>query len=65
MRRAPRTPSITPARAPSAASTRAADPREQRVDEQLWTLYQGIAAGGQSDLQLRRDYRCGFALSSR
>ena len=25
-------------------------PREQRVDEKLWTLYQGIAAGGQVDL---------------
>jgi Transglycosylase SLT domain len=26
-------------------------PREQRVDERLWTLYQGIAAGGQADLR--------------
>lgn len=26
-------------------------PREQRVDEHLWTLYQGIAAGGQADLR--------------
>ncbi|HWI39449.1 MAG TPA: lytic transglycosylase domain-containing protein [Burkholderiales bacterium] len=25
-------------------------PREQRVDEKLWSLYQGIAAGGQVDL---------------
>jgi hypothetical protein len=25
-------------------------PREARVDEKLWTLYQGIAAGGQADL---------------
>ena len=25
-------------------------PREQRVDEKLWTLYQGIAAGGQVDI---------------
>ena len=26
-------------------------PREQRVDEHLWTLYQGIASGGQADLR--------------
>jgi transglycosylase-like protein with SLT domain len=26
-------------------------PREQRVDERLWTLYQGIAGGGQADLR--------------
>jgi Transglycosylase SLT domain len=26
-------------------------PREARVDEKLWTLYQGIAAGGQADLK--------------
>jgi hypothetical protein len=26
-------------------------PREQRVDEKLWTLYQGIASGGQADLK--------------
>jgi hypothetical protein len=26
-------------------------PREQRVDEHLWKLYQGIAAGGQADLR--------------
>ena len=26
-------------------------PREQRVDERLWTLYRGIAAGGQADLR--------------
>ena len=26
-------------------------PREQRVDEHLWTLYEGIAAGGQADLR--------------
>jgi hypothetical protein len=26
-------------------------PREQRVDERLWTLYQGIASGGQADLR--------------
>jgi transglycosylase-like protein with SLT domain len=26
-------------------------PREQRVDEHLWTLYRGIAAGGQADLR--------------
>jgi hypothetical protein len=26
-------------------------PREQRVDDHLWTLYQGIAAGGQADLR--------------
>jgi soluble lytic murein transglycosylase-like protein len=25
-------------------------PREARVDEKLWSLYQGIAAGGQVDL---------------
>jgi hypothetical protein len=25
-------------------------PREERVDERLWTLYQGIASGGQADL---------------
>jgi hypothetical protein len=25
-------------------------PREERVDERLWTLFQGIAAGGQADL---------------
>jgi hypothetical protein len=25
-------------------------PREARVDEKLWTLYQGIAGGGQVDL---------------
>jgi hypothetical protein len=25
-------------------------PREARVDEKLWTLYQGIASGGQADL---------------
>lgn len=26
-------------------------PREARVDEKLWTLYQGIASGGQADLR--------------
>lgn len=26
-------------------------PREERVDERLWTLYQGIASGGQADLR--------------
>jgi hypothetical protein len=26
-------------------------PREQRVDEHLWTLYQGIASGSQADLR--------------
>ena len=26
-------------------------PREERVDQRLWTLYQGIAAGGQADLR--------------
>ena len=26
-------------------------PREARVDEKLWTLYQGIAAGGHADLK--------------
>jgi hypothetical protein len=26
-------------------------PREQRVDEHLWKIYQGIAAGGQADLR--------------
>jgi len=26
-------------------------PREQRVDEHLWKVYQGIAAGGQADLR--------------
>jgi hypothetical protein len=26
-------------------------PREQRVDSHLWSLYQGIAAGGQADLK--------------
>jgi Transglycosylase SLT domain len=26
-------------------------PREERVDEHLWTLYQGIASGGQADLR--------------
>ncbi|HEX6320686.1 MAG TPA: hypothetical protein VFZ84_17645, partial [Burkholderiales bacterium] len=26
-------------------------PREQRVDERLWTLYQGISSGGQADLR--------------
>ncbi len=26
-------------------------PREQRVDAHLWTLYQGIASGGQADLR--------------
>jgi Transglycosylase SLT domain len=26
-------------------------PREQRVDEHLWTLYQGIASGGRADLR--------------
>jgi soluble lytic murein transglycosylase-like protein len=26
-------------------------PREQRVDEKLWTLYEGIASGGQADLR--------------
>ena len=26
-------------------------PREQRVDERLWRLYQGIASGGQADLR--------------
>jgi hypothetical protein len=25
-------------------------PREERVDERLWTLYQGIASGGRADL---------------
>lgn len=25
-------------------------PREARVDERLWTLYQGIASGGRTDL---------------
>ena len=27
------------------------DPREQRVDERLWTLYQGVASGAQVDLR--------------
>ena len=31
-------------------------PREKRVDEKLWTLYQGIAAGGRADLRT-----CGVA----
>ena len=26
-------------------------PREERVDERLWTLFEGIAAGGQADLK--------------
>jgi hypothetical protein len=26
-------------------------PREERVDEQLWTLYQGIVSGGRADLR--------------
>jgi hypothetical protein len=26
-------------------------PREKRVDEKLWTLYKGIASGGQADLK--------------
>jgi hypothetical protein len=26
-------------------------PREQRVDEHLWKLYQGIASGAQADLK--------------
>jgi len=26
-------------------------PREERVDERLWTLYQGIVSGGQADLR--------------
>jgi hypothetical protein len=26
-------------------------PREKRVDERLWTLYQGIASGGRADLR--------------
>ena len=26
-------------------------PREQRVDEHLWKLYRGIAAGGDADLR--------------
>src|SRR3989442_1357519 len=26
-------------------------PREQRVDQRLWSLYQGIASGGQADLR--------------
>jgi hypothetical protein len=26
-------------------------PREERVDERLWTLYQGLASGGQADLR--------------
>ena len=26
-------------------------PREARVDEKLWTLYKGIASGGQPDLK--------------
>jgi hypothetical protein len=26
-------------------------PREQRVDERLWSLYRGIASGGQADLK--------------
>jgi hypothetical protein len=26
-------------------------PREARVDERLWALYQGIASGGQADLR--------------
>jgi hypothetical protein len=26
-------------------------PREERVDERLWTLYQGIASGGRADLR--------------
>jgi hypothetical protein len=26
-------------------------PREQRVDQRLWTIYQGIASGGQADLR--------------
>jgi soluble lytic murein transglycosylase-like protein len=31
-------------------------PREQRVDEHLWTLYQGLAAGAEADLR-----SCGVA----
>jgi hypothetical protein len=26
-------------------------PREKRVDDHLWTLYRGVAAGGQADLR--------------
>jgi hypothetical protein len=26
-------------------------PREKRVDDHLWTLYQGVAAGGRVDLR--------------
>jgi soluble lytic murein transglycosylase-like protein len=26
-------------------------PREERVDERLWALYQGIASGGEADLR--------------
>jgi hypothetical protein len=26
-------------------------PREQRVDEKLWTLYQGLASGARADLR--------------
>jgi hypothetical protein len=34
-------------------------PREARVDEKLWTLYQGIASGGKPDLKT-----CGSSLSA-
>ena len=26
-------------------------PREARVDEKLWSLYKGVASGGQADLE--------------
>ena len=26
-------------------------PREERVDERLWSLFEGIASGGQADLR--------------
>ena len=48
--RARRTPSITAARARSAASPSRRRIREARVDERLWTLYRAIAAGGDVDL---------------
>jgi hypothetical protein len=34
-------------------------PREARVDERLWTLYQGFASGGEADLRT-----CGVGVSS-
>jgi hypothetical protein len=34
-------------------------PREKRVDDHLWTLYQGIAAGGRVDLR-----RCGVEIAA-